>query len=204
MSTDTPLHRRDLLPDPIEQFGRWLAAAAPLEAEGGTAMTLATATSDGRPSARMVLLKGCDQRGFVFYSHYDSLKGQELAENAQAALLFYWPSLHRQVRIIGRVSRLTPAESDAYFHSRPRDSQLSTAASPQSSPVENREWLEEEVARLAAEYEGQEVPRPATWGGYRLEPETMEFWQGRPNRLHDRFRYARRPDGGWLIERLAP
>ncbi len=172
--------------------------------ENGHAMTLATATSDGRPSARMVLLKEYDERGFVFFSNYDSQKGQELAENPQAALVFYWVQFHRQIRITGQISRVSAAESDNYFHSRPRGSQLSAAASPQSRVVPGRATLEEQVAWLAERYEGQEVPRPAQWGGYRLAPDSFEFWQGRPDRLHDRFRYTRRPEGGWIIERLAP
>ncbi|MCI0399499.1 MAG: pyridoxamine 5'-phosphate oxidase [Chloroflexi bacterium] len=199
-----PLKRSSLNPDPFRQFADWFEAVMAASIENGHAMTLATATSDGRPSARMVLLKEYDERGFVFFSNYDSQKGQELAENPQAALVFYWVQFHRQIRITGQISRVSAAESDNYFHSRPRGSQLSAAASPQSRVVPGRATLEEQVAWLAERYEGQEVPRPAQWGGYRLAPDSFEFWQGRPDRLHDRFRYTRRPEGGWIIERLAP
>jgi pyridoxamine 5'-phosphate oxidase len=171
--------------------------------ENAHAMTLATATLDGRPSARFVLLKGYDERGFQFFSNYGSQKGRELAENPQAALVFYWVKFHRQIRIYGRVRRLGTAESEAYFSSRPRGSQLSALASSQSKVIENRAVVEGRVADLAGEYERTAVPRPAEWGGYLLEPEEFEFWQGRADRLHDRFRY-RLVDGGWVMERLAP
>jgi pyridoxamine 5'-phosphate oxidase len=166
-------------------------------------MTLATATPDGRPSARVVLLKGFDERGFVFYTNYEGRKSRELEANPRAALLFYWGELERQVRVEGRVSRVPDRESDAYFAGRPRGSQLGAWASEQSRPVRDRGALERRLRELEGEYEGREVPRPAFWGGYRVVPETMEFWQGRENRLHDRLRY-RRAEGGWKIERLQP
>ncbi|HEV2092491.1 MAG TPA: pyridoxamine 5'-phosphate oxidase, partial [Rubrobacter sp.] len=158
---------------------------------------------DGRPSARVVLLKGFDGRGFVFYTNYEGRKGRELEENPRAALLFYWGELERQVRVEGSVSRTSEEESDAYYASRPRGSRLGAWASEQSRAVEGREVLEDRIGDLEAEYEGREVPRPPFWGGYRVEPEVVEFWQGRENRLHDRIAY-RREDGGWKIERLQP
>lgn len=198
-----PFERNDLFADPIEQFADWFEAAMGAGIENANAMTLATATRDGRPSARFVLLKGYDERGFQFFSNYGSQKGEELAENPQAALVFYWVKFHRQIRIYGRVSRLSEAESEAYFRSRPRGSQLSALASNQSQIIENRAVVEERVAALAEEYEGTAVPRPEQWGGYLLEAEEFEFWQGRPDRLHDRFQY-RLVDGTWVVERLAP
>ena len=182
--------------DPLELFKAWFE-------EGGTEIVaLATATSDGAPSARMVLLKGADERGFVFVSNYESRKGRELAENPRGALLFYWPESGRQIRIEGAVERVAEAESDAYWATRPRGAQLSAAVSAQSEPLESREELEAGVAELDAAHPG-EVPRPPHWGGYRLVPDTYEFWTHRENRLHDRFRYCR--DGEtWTSERLAP
>jgi pyridoxamine 5'-phosphate oxidase len=201
---ETPsLRRSTLLSNPFEQFGLWFEAALAADIENANAMTLATATPDGRPSARFVLLKEYDEQGFVFFSNYASQKGQELAQNPQAALLFYWVQFHRQIRIYGRVQRVSRAESEAYFNGRPRGSRLSALASDQSSVVENRQVLEQEVARLAAVYEAEAVPHPPHWGGYRLEPEEFEFWQGRADRLHDRFRF-RKVGGTWKVERLAP
>ena len=165
-------------------------------------MTLSTATRSGRPSARTLLLRTFDKSGFVFYTNYSGRKGKELAENPRAALVFYWPRLGRQIRVEGRVVAMSPKESDNYFGSRPRDSQLSAWASQQSRVVRNRQFLEERVRRLDEQYPGR-VPRPPNWGGYRLQPSIFEFWKERPGRLHDRFRY-RLSKGRWIIERLAP
>jgi pyridoxamine 5'-phosphate oxidase len=168
------------------------------------AMTVATSTRSGEPSARMVLLRGVDERGFGFFTNYESQKGRELAENPRAALVIYWPKLGRQVRIAGAVVKQSSEESAAYFHGRPLASQLSAWASPQSAAIPNRAVLEDAVATLAAKYEGVAVPLPAEWGGYRVIPRTIEFWLHRENRLHDRIRYTRQAGGGWRIERLAP
>jgi pyridoxamine 5'-phosphate oxidase len=201
--TRAGLSESDVDPDPVEQFRRWFDEALEADLHEPNAMTVATATPDGRPSARVVLLKGFDERGFVFYTNYEGRKGRELEKNPRAALLFYWGELERQVRIEGTVSRTSEGESDAYYASRPRGSRLGAWASEQSRAVEGREVLEGRVRDLDAEYEGREVPRPAFWGGYRVEPEAVEFWQGRESRLHDRISY-RRGDGGWEIERLQP
>ena len=205
---DRPLGPEDLGPDPLAAFARWLEEA--LAVGGGTgrgyeepnAMVLATATPDGRPSARIVLLRGLDERGFVWFTGYDSRKGEELAANPRAALVFHWPAVHRQVRVEGGVERTSPAESDAYFASRPRGSQVASAASPQSRPVAGREALEALVAAVAAA-NPDALLRPERWGGYRLVPDVVEFWQGRLNRLHDRVRFTREGDG-WAVARLAP
>lgn len=186
----------DYSQDPLEQFRAWFDDAAM------DAVALATATSDGAPSVRMVLLKGVDDRGFTFFTNYDSRKGRELAENPRAALLFYWPGPGRQVRVEGSVEKVSAAESDAYFATRPRGGQIAALASRQSEPLESREALEARFAELDAAYPN-EVPRPAHWGGFRLVPETYEFWQHRDNRMHDRLRY-RRDAGAWVIERLSP
>jgi pyridoxamine 5'-phosphate oxidase len=189
--------------DPIEQFRRWFDEALAADLHEPNAMTLATATPDGRPSARVVLLKGFDERGFVFYTNYEGRKSGELEANPRCALVFYWGELERQVRIEGHASRVPGEESDQYFGSRPRGSRLGAWASEQSRPVRDRGALEERLRGLEAEYEGREVPRPPFWGGYRVEPETIEFWQGRENRLHDRLVY-RRSGGSWRRERLQP
>lgn len=199
------LDERAVDADPIRQFAVWFDDAVAAHLLEPNAMALATATPDGRPSVRMVLLKGFDATGFVFYSNYESRKGRELAANPRAALDLFWVELERQVRIEGPVERLAPEQSDAYFHSRPRGSQLGAAASHQSAVLPGREPLERRLAELEAEYAGTEaIPRPEYWGGYRVVPEVMEFWQGRPNRLHDRLRYTRRVGDGWTIERLSP
>lgn len=190
--------------DPIRQFGIWFEEARAAAEQEPNAMTLATATAEGRPSARIVLLKGVDERGFVFYTNYEGRKGRELAENPWAALTFYWAALERQVRIEGAVGRVSAEESEAYFASRPLGSRLGASLSRQSEVIPNRGVLEAAYARLATEHADGEVPRPAFWGGYRVTPETIEFWQGRPSRLHDRLRYAREANGGWRIERLSP
>lgn len=199
-----PLRPEDLDPDPFTLFTRWYALAQERACHDPTAMALATATPDGRPSVRMVLLKGFDARGFVFYTNYESRKGRELARNPFAALVFYWPDLRRQVRAFGRVVRVSDTESDAYFATRPLGHRLSAAVSPQSAVIGSREELERRAAELAAATMPAGPPRPPRWGGLRLVPEEFEFWQSRPDRLHDRFRYTPRPEGGWRIERLAP
>ncbi len=191
-------------PDPVEQFRTWLAAAEAAGFINPEAMTLATATPDGRPSARMVLLKGVDERGFVFFTNYESRKAAELDANPRAALVFYWPALERQVRVEGRVERTTAAESDAYFRSRPWGSRLGALASPQSRVIPGRDVLERRMEELLRQYPDHDIPRPAHWGGYRLIPVLFEFWQGQPNRLHDRLCYERHDDGSWDIRRLAP
>jgi len=191
-------------PDPLKQFQRWFDEARARVSQLPEAMTLATATTDGKPSARLVLLKQVDERGFVFYTNYRSSKARDLEANPFAALVFYWPQLERQVRVEGTVTRTSAAESDKYFQSRPRDSQIGALASPQSEVIPNRDVLEQRLAELEEEYRGREVARPEHWGGYRLNPERIEFWKGRPGRLHDRFLYELQSDGSWVIKRLAP
>jgi pyridoxamine 5'-phosphate oxidase len=197
------LRRADLARDPVDQLRRWLQEALDANLPEPTAMTLATADAAGRPAARTVLLKGCDDRGLAFYTNYGSRKGRELEVNPRAALLFFWQPLHRQVRVEGAVARLSREESAAYFHSRPRGSQLGAWASPQSAVIESREELDRRLAEVEERFRDQEIPLPPHWGGYRLEPEEAELWQGRRDRLHDRFRYRRTSDG-WTVERLGP
>lgn len=201
---DRPLDARDLDADPLALFARWFGEARDAGAFEPEAMALATATPAAGPSLRMVLNKGFDERGLVFYTNYGSRKGAELEANPHAALLFHWPELGRQVRIEGAVARVARGETEAYAHSRSRGSQLSALASPQSRPVESREWLEREVEALARRHQGDSLPVKDEWGGYRLAPEAWEFWQHRPDRLHDRFRYLPAAGGGWRIERLGP
>jgi pyridoxamine 5'-phosphate oxidase len=198
-----PLTESDLDPDPLRQFEAWFEEARAARIELAEATALATATRDGRPSVRMVLMKGYDERGFVFYSSYESRKGRELAENPRAAMCFYWHALGRQARIEGTVGRVASEESAAYFGTRPLGSRLSATVSRQSDVVESREELKTAAEELRARYGDEAVPLPADWGGFRLAPEVFEFWQHREDRLHDRFRY-RPAGGGWLIERLAP
>lgn len=201
--TNAGLDKADVHHDPVVQFHAWFQNAIDAGLHEPNAMILATAATDGKPSARTVLLKGYDERGFVFYTNYEGRKAGELETNPECALLFYWGELGRQVRIEGTVSRISEQESDSYFASRPRGSRLGAWASQQSRPVKDRSVLEERVLRLETEYEGREIPRPSFWGGYRVEPETIEFWQGREDRLHDRLVY-RREDAAWRIERLQP
>jgi pyridoxamine 5'-phosphate oxidase len=198
------LDERDVDPNPIDLFKRWFEAATASGSRLPDAMTLATASKDGRPSARMVLLKGVDGDGFVFYTNYNSQKARELDENPRAALVLYWVQLDRQIRVEGTVARVSAAESDEYFRTRPRESQLGALASPQSEVVANRAVLEQSFRELEELYRDREVERPAHWGGYRLRPERIEFWQNRTGRLHDRIVYELIADGDWAIIRLAP
>jgi len=191
-------------PNPFKQFEQWFQAASEAEPVLPEAVSLATATREGRLSSRMVLLKDFDETGFVFYTNYESRKGIELAENPNAALVFYWRQLERQICITGTVSRVSREESEAYFRTRPRGSQIGALTSPQSQVVASREVLERRFQQLMAEYEGREIPLPSYWGGYRLSPDTIEFWQGRSDRLHDRFLYKRQSGGPWQLERLSP
>jgi pyridoxamine 5'-phosphate oxidase len=200
---EAELRRADLASEPLEQFRHWFGeASAALDVP--EAMALATAASDGAPSVRMVLLKGFDERGLVFYSHYTSRKGRELELNPQGALLFHWRPLGRQVRIEGSVERVSDTESDAYFATRPRDAQIGALASRQSEPLGSRAELYKRLAELEGHLAPGPVPRPPTWGGFRLVPAAWEFWQHGESRLHDRFRYEREPSGGWRIDRLFP
>jgi pyridoxamine 5'-phosphate oxidase len=221
------LRRTDLSPDPIEQFRKWFQDAAGSRAGGRvrkffvglykslmmltgaqppdvSATILATADKSGKPSARVVLLKGVDQRGFIFFTNYDSRKGIELGENPHAALVFYWPELERQVCVAGKVGKVSSEESEVYFHSRPRGSRLATWVSQQSKPVRDRAELEQKWLELEKSYAQKEIPRPPYWGGYVLTPERIEFWQGGVNRLHDRLQYIRQRENQWSIERLSP
>ncbi len=225
--TLTSLRRADLDPDPIKQFEKWFAQVAGARMSGRlrrlciniyksvfmgqvsapvdiNAMTLATVDREGRPSARIVLLKGVDSRGFVFFTNYDSRKGFELAENPRAALVFYWPDQERQVCVAGDVARITEAESEAYFRSRPRGSRIAAWASRQSEVLPDRAALEAKWKEIENKYPGDDVPKPPFWGGYVLTPTRIEFWQGRPSRMHDRFRYTKQADNTWKIERLSP
>lgn len=190
--------------DPFQQFQVWLAEAVAAQLPEPNAMTLATIAPDGKPSARMVLLKDFDERGFTFYTNYDSAKGQQLIQTPWAALVFWWAQLERQVRIEGRVEKVSAQESDEYFASRPETSQLGAWVSNQSQVIASREVLEKRFAQLKEKYAGQAIPRPPHWGGFRVIPDSIEFWQGRPSRLHDRLRYRLLKDGSWLRERLAP
>jgi len=198
-----PLSEAHCETDPMRQFARWFEQVRGLEADP-TAMALATASVEGRPSVRTVLLKGVDDRGFIFYTNYESRKARDMEATGRASLLFFWRSLERQVRIDGTVERISPAESDAYFETRPLDSRLSVYASKQSEPIESREVLEDAFDRVKRTYGAGAVPRPDWWGGYRIVPDEFEFWQGRESRLHDRLRYVKNADGGWRRERLAP
>jgi pyridoxamine 5'-phosphate oxidase len=199
------LNEEGVDPDPIRQFARWLSEAVDAGILEPSAMTVATATRDGRPSARMVLLRGFEERGFVFYTNYESEKASDLAENPQASLVFYWDVLGRQVRISGQVEKVSRQESEAYFRSRPAGSRLAAWASDQSRVLPGgRHELEARYREIASRYPGGQIPLPPFWGGFRVVPDVFEFWQSRPNRLHDRLRYRRRAEGSWSLERLAP
>ena len=202
--TDAGLDEQDLDANPFKQFDQWFQEAIDAKIDLPDAMTLATATRDGIPSARVVLLRGHDERGFVFYTDYESQKGTELAENPNAALVFYWRELDRQVRITGQVSKASRENSNNYFQSRPVDSRLAALASKQSEVIPDRKVLEERFNQLAEQHQDKEIPLPSNWGGYRLSPNMIEFWSGRPSRLHDRLRYTRQPDNDWRIERISP
>ncbi|HLJ95360.1 MAG TPA: pyridoxamine 5'-phosphate oxidase [Gemmataceae bacterium] len=198
------LHETELHSNPFRQFQLWLDEAIAARLPQPLGMALATATVDGRPSVRMVLLRGLDERGFAFFTNYESRKARELEANPRAALVFYWAELDRQVRIEGTVERLSAEESDVYFRSRERGSRLGAWASPQSQVIASRDFLERRMEELTARYTEGDVPRPPYWGGYRLLPAVIEFWQGQPSRLHDRLRYRRCDRSSWLVERLAP
>jgi pyridoxamine 5'-phosphate oxidase len=198
------LDESDVSHDPMVEFARWFAEAQEARVLEPNAMTLATADADGAPAARIVLLKGFDERGFVFFTDYRSRKGAELEANPRAALVFYWGELERQIRITGRVTRTSAEESEAYFQSRPLGSRLGAWVSHQSRVIPSRAVLERDLREIEARFGDGEVPLPGHWGGYRVEPVTVEFWQGRPSRLHDRIRYGRQPSGRWVIERLSP
>ena len=198
------LTEKSVKADPIAQFVVWFEAAQEANVPERNAMTLATATPDGKPSARIVLLKGYSEAGFIFYTNYLSRKGKEISKNRAGALTFFWPSMERQIRIEGVLEKITKEESEQYFHSRPHDSQVGAVASPQSQEIPDRESLEKKWAELAGQYEGKVVPKPSFWGGYILKPLLIEFWQGRPSRLHDRILYKKADNKNWKKVRLAP
>ena len=198
------LNKEDVSENAMEQFQRWWDDALNSEIIEPNAMTLATASSDGLPAARIVLLKGLHSDGFQFYTNYESFKGRQLQENPRACLVFFWKELERQIRITGLVEKLSKDESDKYFKSRPDGSQIGAWASPQSEVIESGEWLTQRVHQIEKKFSKSGIPRPPHWGGYLLRPVTIEFWQGRPNRLHDRLQYTLQGNGNWIIERLAP
>ena len=198
------LSEKEVANEPIGQFEKWWQEAIHSDIDEVNAMTLATATADGMPDARIVLLKGFDPTGFTFFTNYDSSKGQQLLENPRATIVFFWKELERQVRVSGLVSQTSAAISDEYFNSRPEGSRLGAWASPQSEVIESREWLEENERKFGAEFSDKPIQRPPHWGGYVLKPVRVEFWQGRPSRLHDRICYSLLPIGQWKIQRLAP
>jgi pyridoxamine 5'-phosphate oxidase len=198
------LHRKDAAENAMQQFERWWQDAIESGLEEPNAMTLATASADGLPAARIVLLKGFNPEGFQFYTNYESFKGKQLLENPRACLVFFWKELERQVRITGLVEKLSREDSDTYFNSRPEGSRIGAWASPQSEVIESSEWLTKKVSQFEKSFAEKNIPRPPQWGGYLVRPVTIEFWQGRPNRLHDRLLYSLQESGHWLIERLAP
>jgi len=191
-------------PDPILQFSHWWKQAVKAGIEEVNAMTLATASADGVPAARIVLLKEFNEKGFVFFTNYESFKGKQLAENPKACLVFFWKELERQVRITGLVEKIEVNSSEEYFHSRPADSQLGATVSPQSQVIESREWLEQRFKEAKKQFMNSNIPKPPHWGGYRVKPVMIEFWQGRPGRLHDRIQYSLLENGEWKMDRLAP
>lgn len=198
------LTEKDVAPEPFSQFQQWWDEAIASGIDEVNAMTLATASSDGVPSARIVLLKGFSPEGFVFFTNYNSYKGQQLVENPRACLVFFWKELERQVRITGLTEKVSASESDEYFNSRPEASRIGALASPQSKVIESREWLEKQEEQMKKQFSGKKLERPEHWGGYRVNPVGIEFWQGRPGRLHDRIQYTLLDNGDWEIERLAP
>jgi pyridoxamine 5'-phosphate oxidase len=198
------LRRADLETDPMAQFTKWFQQALAANLPEANAMTVATADKQGHPSARIILLKAVDERGFIFFTNYESRKGRELEWNPNASLLFFWPELERQIRVAGTVTKVPREESVAYFNTRPKGSRLAALISSQSEPIPDRGLLEKRMAALFAKYPGEEVPTPETWGGYCVAPYRMEFWQGRASRLHDRFEYLKLLDNTWQIDRLAP
>ncbi len=198
------LSEKKAAPNPLKQFSKWWKQALASSIDEVNAMTLATASPDGMPSARIVLLKSVTENGFCFFTNYNSFKGMQMAENPKACLVFFWKELERQVRITGIVEKMNAVASDIYFHSRPSDSQLGAITSPQSQVIINRDWLDEKFKKTKKEMKGQKIERPAHWGGYIVKPVIIEFWQGRPDRLHDRLQYTLLDDGNWKIERLAP
>jgi len=207
MRKEYALHRlneSEIAIDPIIQFEQWWTDAVKSEILEVNAMTLATSSADGLPSARIVLLKGFHKAGFQFYTNYESFKGKQLLENPRACLVFFWKELERQVRITGLVEKVSREDSDAYFFSRPAGSRIGAWASPQSEVIKNSEWLNQQVDQFKSKFAESEIPRPSHWGGYLVRPVTIEFWQGRPNRLHDRLQYTLQENGSWFIERLAP
>ncbi len=202
--TRAGLNESDTLSDPIDQFHRWFQEALKGGVAEPNAMTLATAAADGQPSARVLLLKGADERGFSFFTNYESRKGHELAANPRASMVFFWPELERQIRIHGTVTQLPRSESEAYFRSRPEGNRLGAWVSMQSQVIPNRNVLEEKLKEVTERFQGREIPIPPYWGGFILEPQSIEFWQGRLNRLHDRLIFRKQTCGGWIRERLAP
>jgi pyridoxamine 5'-phosphate oxidase len=198
------LMETDVAGSPFQQFQHWWEEAVKSDIYEVNAMTLATASMTGLPAARIVLLKGFDEKGFIFFTNYESFKGMQLAENPRACLVFFWKELERQVRITGLVEKVNAGESDEYYNSRPEQSRIGAWVSPQSQVIEDRQWLEQNEKKYEQEFASKKIPRPAYWGGYRVKPVTIEFWQGRPNRLHDRIQYSLQDAGTWKIERLAP